>query len=350
MKLLFIAPANSVHTLKWINYFKNEHEVMLVSFYDSPPIEGVELRYLSVKNKNLAIFKTSHVKRLLNEFKPDILHAHFASSCGLVAAISGFHPYILSVWGDDILVFPHKSPIHNWAVKYAIDSADYITATSHMLTESTRQLIGSEKEIDVIPFGVDLRKYRYNQRQTRDYIHIGTVRGLTPKYGLEYLIKAVAKLHKEDLNIKLTIVGDGPIRDALEALSNNLGLSQIAAFTGSVSNDQVPVYLHDFDIFVMPSVGQGETFGVAAVEAMATGLPVVGSRVGGLPEVIDDQKTGLLVEPANVSALAEALKTYARSADLRHTHGLAGRKKVENEYDWQQNAGLMNNLYKKAIG
>ena len=353
MKIMYLAFANSVHTLKWVNYFKNKYEIMLVSFYESPPIDNVKMKYIPVANKNMVVFKVSKVKRLIDEFKPDILHAHYASSCGITAALTGFHPYILSVWGDDIFVFPYKSPLHRYAAKYAIKSASYVSATSRMLADGTRRIINDDKDIQVIPFGVDLADYHYYERQERDFVHIGTIRGkegLAPKYGVEYLVRAAAELMKSGIKTKLTIVGDGPLRPELEILSQNLGMGDNINFAGYISMDQVPVYLNDFDIFVMPSVGRGETFGVAAVEAMATGLPVVGSRVGGLPEVIDDQKTGLLVEPANVAALAEALKTYARSADLRHTHGLAGRKKVENQYDWQQNAGLMNSLYQKAIG
>lgn len=349
MKIMYLAFANSAHTLKWVNYFKKKHEIMLVSFYDWQPIERVDLRYLPVRNKNLAIFKANRVKRLINEFKPDILHAHFASSCGLVAALTGFHPYILSVWGDDILVFPNKSVVHKRAVKYAINSADYLTATSNMLREHTKKLMNKQREITIIPFGVDLQHFAPVERTPKGIVHVGTVRGLTPKYGVEYLIKAVGQLIKNGKNLKLTIVGDGPIRGELENLASSLGIKERIYFAGFIPNEKVVSFLNEFDIFAIPSVGEGETFGVAAVEAMATALPVVASRVGGLPEVIDDRKTGMLVQPANVMELAKALEIYASKPDLRITHGQAGRRKVEAQYNLEENAILMDNLYDTAM-
>jgi len=90
MKILFIAMASSVHTIKWVNYFRDiGTEIMLASFYPSDEIEGIDFRYIPCRNKNMAVFKVSQVKKLIKQFKPDIVHAHFATSCGLVAALTG---------------------------------------------------------------------------------------------------------------------------------------------------------------------------------------------------------------------------------------------------------------------
>ncbi len=345
MKILYIAFAQSIHTIKWVDYFKQNNNVLLISFYPSGNINGVDIRYIPVKNKNLAIMKIGEVKKIIDEFNPDILHAHYASSCGLIAALANFHPYVLSVWGDDILNFPNKSPLHKWVVKKAIRDADYVTATSQMLADSTNELINDDLDISVIPFGVDLDQYKVVDREKSDIIEIGTVRNLTPKYGIEYLIRAVANCLSQNYNIKLTIVGDGDIKNELESLSNKLNISSSVTFTGAIPNEKVVEYLHCFDIFAMPSVGKGETFGVAAVEAMATGLPVVASRVGGLPEVVDDGITGTLVEPGNVEQLTAALIKYIESEELRKKHGENGRMKVERDYNWQENTEKMNMLY-----
>ncbi|GAH31889.1 unnamed protein product, partial [marine sediment metagenome] len=149
--------------------------------------------------------------------------------------------------------------------------------------------------------------------------------------------------------IRLTIVGDGIIRQKLESLVDRLGIKNNVAFAGFVPNEKVVEYLNKFDIFVMPSVGEGETFGVAAVEAMATGLPVVASNVGGLPEVVDDGKTGLLVKPGDVEDLKRALEFYILSKDARIEHGKRGREKVKKLYNWKDNAEQMNNLYKEIL-
>jgi len=349
MRIFYIAFAHSAHTLKWLNHFKKQHELMLVSFYPGDEIKGVDFRYLPVRHKNLAIFWLNKVKKLIREFKPDILHAHYASSCGLVAALTGFHPYILSVWGDDIFEFPRKSPIHKWALKYAINHADYLTATSNMLAESTKEYMASNEDISVIPFGVDLDQYRYIKRQASSSFHIGTVRSLTPKYGLEFLIKAVAGLINSGSDVDLTIVGKGPLRGRLEDLASQLSIASRVNFIGYIPNERIVDYLKNFDVFVIPSVGEGETFGVAAVEAMATGLPVVASKIGGLAEVVEHEKTGLLVEPGSVEKLMEALKKYIASPELRSVHGDAGRQRAEKKFKWARSVSQMDELYRKLI-
>lgn len=350
MRLLFIAFGQSIHTIKWVKYFADSsNQVMLASFYPAKPIENVDIKHISCLNKNLVFLETRKVKKLIREFNPDILHAHYASSCGLVAALTGFHPFVLSVWGDDILEFPQKSPIHKFFIKHTILRADYVTATSNMLADKTANLIDHRKEIKVIPFGVDLNKFKPAPKPSGDKIVIGTVRGFAPKYGLEYLIRAFAQLQKSYPQIELILIGDGPLFPAMKDLVKSLGVSETVTFAGAIPNDEVAVRIREFDIFVMPSVGEGDIFGVAAVEAMATGLPVVATRVGGLPEVIDDGLTGKIIEPANVDSLVRGLETYLLSESLRIAHGRRGRVKVENQYNWFQNAAIMESFYREII-
>jgi glycosyltransferase involved in cell wall biosynthesis len=350
MKIMYIAFASSSHTIKWVNYFRDiGNDIMIVSFYPARGIEGMESRYIKCRTRYTALLKVNQVKKLLKEFKPDILHAHYASSCGIVAALTGFHPYVLSTWGDDILEFPKKSPLHRWAVKQAILKADHVTATSNMLCDHTRSLVNYQKEVRVIPFGVDLQRFHYIKRSSSEVISVGTVRNLRPKYGLEYLIKAFAELLPLYNNIRLTIVGDGYLRQKLNSLVKDLDIENYVTFIGAVPNEEVVDYLKKFDIFVMPSIGHGETFGVAAVEAMATGLPVVASNIGGLPEVVDDGKTGILVKPGDVEALKKALEYYILSKEARIEHGRRGREKVKAKYDWRKNGECMNQLYKEIL-
>jgi len=350
MRLFYIAFGQSPHTIKWVSYFRDcGEQVMLVSFYPAEPIDGIDLRYINCSNRYSPFLKVGKVKRLIDEFKPDILHAHYASSCGMVAALSGFHPFVLSVWGDDILEFPNKSPIHRWAMAKTLWRADYLTATSMMLAHETGKLTAKKKEIRVIPFGVDLKKFPFRQRKQKETLTIGIVKYLSPKYGVEFLIRAFGSLSERYKNLKLVIVGDGPIRAQLQGLADKLGLGAKVVFAGSVPNERVPEFLADFDIFAMPSIGQGEIFGVAAVEAMATGLPVVATRVGGLPEVIKDGKTGKLIEPANIQQLSDALEYYIKSPEIRAEHGHNGRLRVEKCYDWQNNAAQMRALYQEII-
>lgn len=333
-----------------MRYFRDLGDrLMLISFYPAEPIDGIDLVHIPGRGRYSPLFKIAKVKQLITEFKPDILHAHYASSCGLVAALSGFHPMIISVWGDDILVFPKKSPLHLLAIKKALLSADHITATSMTLARETEKIINGKRRLTVIPFGVDTRLFSYVDRESKNTITIGTVRNLTPKYGIDVLIKAFGELCQERNDLRLKIVGDGPSRQYLQQLANNLGIADKVEFVGKIPNDSVFDQMKAMDIFAIPSVGEGETFGVAAVEAMATGLPVVASNIGGLPEVVENDVTGILTTPGDCESLRKALEFYILNRERRIKDGIMARKAVERKYDWLTNASLMNELYDNLL-
>ncbi len=349
-KLLYIGFAQSSHTIKWVRYFRDMGDrVTLISFYPGEPIEGIDLKYIPCGKRYSPLLKIGEVKRLINQIKPDILHAHYVSSCGLVAALSGFHPLVISAWGDDILEFPRKTPLHRLAIIKALKSADRITATSQTLARRMDLLLKGARQITIIPFGVDIDRFKFVQRPPREIITIGTVRNLTPKYGIDVLIRAFAELCRDRDNLRLLIVGDGPSRQSLEKLTEQHGLSEKVKFAGKIPNDRVFEYIKEMDIFAMPSIGEGEIFGVAAVEAMATGLPVVASNIGGLPEVVEDGVTGLLTIPGDSESLRGALEFYIMNRDKRYEDGINARRSVERKYDWRENASRMDELYRGLL-
>ena len=118
---------------------------------------------------------------------------------------------------------------------------------------------------------------------------------------------------------------------------------------GAVEHAKVPALIRSFDIMVMPSVYESETFGVAAIEASASGIAVVASRVGGVPEAVLHEKTGLLVPPRDVEALAAACISLIDDPQRRRAMGIAGRKFVERYYVWSENTRLMGEIYRAAI-
>lgn len=139
------------------------------------------------------------------------------------------------------------------------------------------------------------------------------------------------------------MAGSGELRSQLEALTQQLGLMRHISFAGAIEHRRIPEFLADVDIFVMPSIW--EAFGVAAVEAQAMGIPVVATNVGGIPKVVLDGETGILVEPRNSEQLAQAILTLIEDPALRRQMGERGRKHVLANYRWEDNAALMERLY-----
>jgi glycosyltransferase involved in cell wall biosynthesis len=138
------------------------------------------------------------------------------------------------------------------------------------------------------------------------------------------------------------IAGEGPERDGLRALADELGLHGLVDFTGAVSQEELPGLYAEADVFCLPTLA--EAVGVVNMEAMATGLPVVSSRLMGVPELVEDGSTGLLVTPGRDGELAAALRRLAEDPDLRRRLGQQGRRKVAAEFDSGREAARLSVL------
>ena len=155
--------------------------------------------------------------------------------------------------------------------------------------------------------------------------------------------------YKDAAKLRLLIVGGGPDETKLKNLARELNIADITTFCGRVSHEEVPKYLNSMDIYVAVSVSESESFGVAIIEASACGLPVIVSDVGGLPEVVVANKTGLIVRREDVSGTAEAIIKLVRDRDLREQMGLNGRLHVQENYEWSKNVSQMEEVYAKVI-
>ena len=353
-KVCIIGDNGSVHIQKWIKGISDYTNIKIhvITFDKGIKIPGVTYHYMKVRmgNKLDYFLNSFFVKNEIKKIKPDVVHSHYATSNGFLGAFSGFHPLVITGWGADIF----DSPKGFWMRKiltYAFKKADAITVLSEITRKEANKY--TDKEIQLIPFGVDLKKFPSRKENTDGIIRIGTIRTLSEKYGVEYLIRAFALLSKKYDNIRLEIVGDGPLRFALEKLTVELSVKNNVTFHGYVNqNSEQEKYislLTSFDIFAILSIIDSETFGVAAIEASSCEIPVVATKVGGLPGVIESEKTGILVAPKNVEETVQALERLIVDVELRKTMGKNGRKNVEEKYDWKQNVNQMYLLYKSML-
>ncbi len=319
MKLALLASQRSIHTVKWVNEMASRgHQVHLLTMH--PPGDAlhkdIQVYPLLFPPTPGYFMNVIQVRNILNNIEPDLLHSHYASGYGTLGRLSGFHPFVLSVWGDDVYGFPYRSFLNRWLVIGNLRTADWVCSTSQVMAEQTWRLCPDIKDLTVTPFGIEIDTFCPEPEQHgKDTITIGTVKTLTPKYGIDVLIHAFGAVYQTlgmrspDIaqKLRLLIVGGGPQKAELEALAVQLGLNNITTFVGAVPHSDVPHYLNRLDIYVAASRCESESFGVAALEASACGLPVVVSDVGGLAEVTENEVTGLVVKKENVSAFAQAL-------------------------------------------
>ena len=259
MRLLLLSDPNSSHTVKWVTSLASQGiKIMLVGLgnlkvnsYNSCSNVRIKTVDIEITGKEASFKKLLYlqalplIRRIIKSFKPDIVHSHYASSYGLLGALSGFHPFIVSVWGSDIYSFPEKSFLHKKTIQFVLSKADAICSTSYTMKKRTE--LFTDKDIKVIPFGVDTKIFkpmRVKSLFDEEDIVIGTVKTLEKKYGIEYLIKAfkiVSNRHK-NLPLKLLIVGGGRLERELKELSKSLGIWNRTVFTGKVPFEDVPKY------------------------------------------------------------------------------------------------------------
>jgi glycosyltransferase involved in cell wall biosynthesis len=352
MRLVYLADAPYVHTRRWVEHFARAGwETHVVSFRPAQ-LDGARVHYvggLEGLGKLRYLAHARRVRRLVRELRPDLLHALHLTSYGFLAGLCDVRPTVVSVWGTDILEAPGWSPVHYIVTRYALARADHVTATGLRLANATLRYTPRAKPVTIVPYGVDLARF---QPLARNGAHasevvVGAVARLSPEKGLDDLLRAVAQLGGRGMPLRVVLAGDGPWRARLARLAERLGLAERVDFRGEITHERVPAVLGEFDIFAMPSRAEG--FGVAALEAQAMELPVVATRVHGIPDVVQDGVTGLLVPPRDTEALADAIARLAADAELRVAMGRAGRAFVEARYRWEENTAQMERLYRSLL-
>jgi glycosyltransferase involved in cell wall biosynthesis len=348
-RICIFGDERTVHARRWVEGLRSlglsVDLVTLIKEYDYD-IGGISL---GSRGKASYMTKIGKLRTVVNNLKPDIFHAHHASSYGFLASFVNHPAKVLSVWGYDVMTFPYKNVINKAMVRRALKYANYITATSGCLKDAVLKLNNDVENIDIIPFGVDTDLFKYIERVPSDRIVIGTAKSLLPKYGIDILIRAFADLRDKFDNISLKIAGKGRYEAEYKKLAGALGVGSSVEFLGFINHSDLPSIFSSFDIFAMPSIYDDESFGVAAIEASATGLPVVASKAGGVPEVVKDMVTGILVERKNEMELSAALEKLIADPELRLNMGNSGRKYVEEKYRWHDSLLSMANLYEKIL-
>ena len=250
-------------------------------------------------------------------------------------------PYIITIQGlEEDKVFLRKLIYNN---------AETCIVASSAIKEYC-QKIGVRK-IEIIPNGIDLNRFKdLNREKSREKLGLNdefvvmTVARLEKVKGIRYLIRAIdiQNTKYKIPNTKYIIIGDGSERENLQKLTRELNLEDKVKFLGQIPNEQIPEYLVAADCFVLPSLKEG--FGIVILEAMAASIPVIGTKVGGILDIIEDCKNGILVEPKNPEAIAEALlKIYSREELVQDL--ISKAKSNLEKYNWENIAIKVLDIY-----
>lgn len=305
-------------------------------------------------------------------FKPlkhdvDIAHVHTDES--ILAALFYMRrkkvPVVVTYHGDIIesyggFIRKMLAYFYNELVNKLLFNANIVISPSEYYIEESRFLREYKDKSIAIPNGIKIDEFDipYSKEECRDKLGfplnekiILFVGVLHKGKGPDVLIKAMANIMKSIPDAKLLFVGRGGMKgelENLERLSERLGVENYVQFAGFVEGNLKPLYYKAADVFVLPSVMKHESFGIVNLEAMACGIPIVASRIGGVPDVVKDRENGLLVQPKDSNELADAIIHLLENEEEREKMGKNGRKKVE-DYSWERIAEMTEKIYEEML-
>jgi len=313
---------------------------------------GVRYEVLGLTGNPLRVVD---LRSRLGQLRPDVLHLHleYSALIGTVTALSlpAPRPVLVASIAND----PHRqAAIHRYGGRLLAPRIDVHIAISRGVRDAIlRAYAGRPRRVETVIPGIDLRRFDRSQASPRAVAEyrrgagrvIGTVARLATQKAIHILLEATPLLLQQHPDIRVLIVGDGPLRAPLEERARQLGVSAAVTFAG-YQEDVASAY-GAMDVFVLPSRDEG--YGIVFLEAMAMGVPVVGTRVIGSTEAVEDGVTGLLVPYADAPALARAVLRILGDPDLaRCLRGTAGER-VRRCFGWEQSVARIEALYRELV-
>lgn len=300
----------------------------------------------------------------LNKF--DVIHLHYPFFGGseIIYFLEKVKDLkIVVTYHHDVVGTGVLSKLFRWHNNYVLprilDCADKILVTSWDYAKYSNisdRLKTEPEKFEEVPCGVNhlLFKPRMKDKELLDKhdLHgrkiILFVGGLDKAHyfkGLNILIQATKKISDRD-DFRILVVGDGDLRDTYQSMVDSLGLGKKIIFVGYLPDNELPKYYSIADIFILPSIDKTEAFGIVYLEAMASGVPVIGSDLAGVRSVIDKKKNGLLVKPGSVDNLADMMQYLLKNQREARAMGKAGKEKVLEKYTWEKIGYKLDNIFR----
>lgn len=362
MRIGYLADPNSIHTRRWIEWFvRAGHEVHLLDPFgttiapglpDDVTIHPVELTpgppVIGLAGRRRAL------RQAMEHVGIDILHAHFVRRFGWQAALSGFHPLVVTPWGSDLLRVRARSlrtRFWNW---FALRSADLVTVSSEGMRAAARGAGARPDRIQLVHHGVDTTRFAPGPIRTPGVPRILSIRALAPLYRHETVIDAVAELERAGRPAELVMArlgSDSAYRTDLTQRAASAGIGARLTWLDPVPHDELPDLYRSADVIV--SVPETDSFPVTLLEAMACGIPAVVSDIPAVTPVyreIDPVAPDLIVPVGDARATAAALR---RAIDLpaadRARLGERLRAFVVATADYDTHMARMEALYRALV-
>jgi len=372
MRLCYLANPQSIHTRRWLEYFVRQgHEVHLLTFYTVfSPIEGVKTHAIfpSIMDRIqrgrgwLALLFPWRIRKLVQVIEPDVFHAHYISFYGWMAALSGFHPLALTIWGGDILAdqgafrFPG-----NWLTPFSLKRADLITAVSQPLLTIARQYVRPATAGHVIRLGVDLNDFNSSSdaQEWRARLDLDghpvilSPRVINPIYNIHTIVNSMPYVLEQIPNALFVFKDNTAIgqegqayRLQIRKMITDMKLDNAVRYAGEVPYPEMAAFYRLADVVV--SVPLSDGLPVTVLEAMACGVPVILSKLPQLEELITADNA-LTVPAQDPQQLASAIIRLLNDQELRQKMITANLALIRAHGDFDAEMKKMGKLYEELI-
>lgn len=373
MKILYSSDILGPHDYRFLRALaQKKYDVLLVSYrkleegqsqeqnnYNVSDIFGLSIIHEPSLSKNSYINllkRLLHFKKVIKDYKPDLIHAGWIQTSGFIAALSGFRPILLMPWGSDIFYYSRNNLRNRLISRFTISASDMITCDCFHEKELLMKIFGyPEKRIEVIPWDVDLERFksRDNKDALKQSMGFGPYKILImnrifrKEYGIENFLKILPFVVKDFSQLKVLLVGYGPQEEELKAIAKKEKINDFIIWTGYVNEDKMIDYLNLSDIYISTSLMDGSSSSL--LEAMACKLPVVASDIFANREWVADGINGFIVDVNDQKLFAEKIVSLLKDQDLREKMGLENVKKVKEKADFRKNFEKLELLYGRLV-
>ncbi len=334
-RMLLLGDARQVHLARWAEAFVARGWDVEAATLESPRAFPVRLHVLRAPGALPHALRyplaVPALRVVAERYRPHLVSAHYATNYGVMAALLGRRPWVLSTWGSDILVDPRRTPMHRLRARAVVRAADHVTSDARVMTECLVAMGVPPGRISTFPFGVDTRRFRPASRPPADGPRVISVRKLEPLYDVATAIRALARVRRDLPGARLTVAGDGSRRADLEALARRLGVADAVDFVGDVDHARLADLLAAHHVYV--STARSDTTSVSLLEAMACGLFPVVTDIPANREWVDDDG-GLRVPCSDAEAFARAIAAAWDDAPRREALRRRLPQRVRERADW----------------
>ncbi len=383
LRLCVLGDLESIHTRRWIRPFvERGHDLHAVSYYPpSASLAGVTLHTLHPQRSSGATqtpasaasprrfaaalpptalrlisalrYRRRGLARVIREIQPHVLHSHYAVEYGFFAAITGFHPLVVTAWGSDILVAAQTSPLARLIARYTLRRADLVTSNNEYMTRKIIDLGVSPAKVATIVLGTD--RFFLEQPEVSVNAHdadpgypptVISTRSLdSPLYEIDSVLRAMEVVRRRLQTAQLLVAGSGRLQPALQKLSQDLGLGESVRFLGFLDDEALRSAFASAHVYV--SVPRSDATAVSTLSAMATGCFPVVSDLPTQKEWIEDGVNGFRVPAGDVAALAQRLGDALDNAPLRRNAASHNHRLIEERGLWESYVPQMETWYQR---